>query len=275
MEDGEDGSELMGQLAALMEQLTNSGGMEGIQQELIEAQRADRRRQKNDEDRRIAAAELAAANAPPERVWLDAVKPAISCMPCVDELLLSGEELCPGCRREGRHGGGLPLEVSLAVLYQAAEMNRTGAISRIHETGVDVDTVSPHSDENRTALMVAASSGSYDACRELIRRGASARAVDAEGLNPLLHACWGRSPGCVKELLESAGADPDKTDFCDEGRRTGRGCGDENDWDALGKAKARGGRVEIIDAIEGALRVVANTTGASGDDDEYDPDELD
>ena len=275
MEDGEDGSELMGQLAALMEQLTNSGGMEGIKQELIEAQRADRRRQKNDEDRRIAAAELAAANAPPERVWLDAVKPAISCMPCVDELLLSGEELCPGCRREGRHGGGLPLEVSLAVLYQAAEMNRTGAISRIHETGVDVDTVSPHSDENRTALMVAASSGSYDACRELIRRGASARAVDAEGLNPLLHACWGRSPGCVKELLESAGADPDKTDFCDEGRRTGRGCGDENDWDALGKAKARGGRVEIIDAIEGALRVVANTTGASGDDDEYDPDELD
>jgi hypothetical protein len=216
MEDGEDGSELMGQLAALMEQLTNSGGMEGIPEELIEAQRADRRRQKNDEDRRIAAAELAAANAPPERVWLDAVKPAISCMPCVDELLLSGEELCPGCRREGRHGGGLPLEVSLAVLYQAAEMNRKGAISRIHETGVDVDTVSPHSDENRTALMVAASSGSYDACRELIRRGASARAVDAEGLNPLLHACWGRSPGCVKELLESAGADPDEADLCDE-----------------------------------------------------------
>ena len=35
MEDGEDGSELMGQLAALMEQLTNSGGMEGIPQELI------------------------------------------------------------------------------------------------------------------------------------------------------------------------------------------------------------------------------------------------
>jgi hypothetical protein len=33
--------------------------------------------------------------------------------------------------------------------------------------------------------------------------------------------------------------------------------------------------VEIIDAIEGALRVVANTTGASGDDDAYDPDELD
>lgn len=112
MEDGEDGSELMDQLAALMEQLTNSGGMEGIPQELIEAQRADRRRQKENEDRRIAAAELAAANAPPERVWLDAVKPAISCMPCVDELLLSGEELCPGCRREGRHGGGLPLEVS-------------------------------------------------------------------------------------------------------------------------------------------------------------------
>ena len=206
MEDGEDGSELMGQLAALMEQLTNSGGMEGIPQELIEAQRADRRRQKENKDRRIAAAELAAANAPPERVWLDAVKPAISCMPCVDELLLSGEELCPGCRREGRHGGGLPLEVSLAVLYQAAEMNRTGAISRIHETGVDVDTVSPHSDENRTALMVAASSGSYDACRELIRLGASASTVDDHGLNPLLHACWGRSPGCVKELLESAGA---------------------------------------------------------------------
>ena len=67
MEDGEDGSELMGQLAALMEQLTNSGGMEGIPQELIEAQRADRRRQKENEDRRIAAAELAAANAPPER----------------------------------------------------------------------------------------------------------------------------------------------------------------------------------------------------------------
>ena len=177
MEDGEDGSELMGQLAALMEQLTNSGGMEGIPQELIEAQRADRRRQKENEDRRIADAELAAANAPPERVWLDAVKPAISCMPCIDELLLSGEELCPGCRREGRHGGGLPLEVSLAVLCQAAEMNRTGAISRILETGVDVDTVSPHSDENRTALMVAASSGSYDACRELIRLRASARAV--------------------------------------------------------------------------------------------------
>ena len=95
-------------------------------------------------------------------------------------------------------------------------MNRKGAISRIHETGVDVDTVSPHSDENRTALMVAASSGSYDACRELIRRGASARAVDAEGLNPLLHACWGRSPGCVKELLESAGANPDEADLCDE-----------------------------------------------------------
>ena len=294
MEDGEDGSELMGQLAALMEQLTNSGGMEGIPQELIEAQRADRRRQKNDEDRRIAAAELAAANAPPERVWLDAVKPAISCMPCVDELLLSGEELCPGCRREGRYGGGLPLEVSLAVLYQAAEMNRTGAISRILETGVDVDTVSPHSDENRTALMVAASSGSYDACRELIRLGASASTVDDHGLNPLLHACWGRSPGCVKELLESAGADPDEADLFDEtpamvAARVGdveslkllilHGCNltlrDENDWDALGKAKARGGRVEIIDAIEGALRVVANTTGASGDDDAYDPDELD
>ena len=50
MEDGEDGSELMDQLAALMEQLTNSGGMEGIPQELIEAQRADRRRQKENED---------------------------------------------------------------------------------------------------------------------------------------------------------------------------------------------------------------------------------
>ena len=37
MEAGEDGSELIGQLAALMEQLTEGGGLEGIPQELVEA----------------------------------------------------------------------------------------------------------------------------------------------------------------------------------------------------------------------------------------------
>ena len=68
MEAGEDGSELIGQLAALMEQLTEGGGLEGIPQELVEAQRADRRRQKEIEDRRVAEAASAAANAPPERV---------------------------------------------------------------------------------------------------------------------------------------------------------------------------------------------------------------
>ena len=75
--------------------------------------------------------------------------------------------------------------------------------------------------------------------------------MDAEGLTPLLHACWGRSPGCVKQLLESAGADPNQADFCGEtpamvAARLGdvellnllisHGCDlslrDENDWDA-------------------------------------------
>ena len=200
--------------------------------------------------------------------------PSISCLSCIDEMLHTGEDLCSRCRREGRTGGGdAPLVVKVAVLYQAADWNRREAISRILETGVDVDQVSTQDGDGRTALMVAASSGSLDACCELIRRGASARAMDAEGLTPLLHACWGRSPGCVKELLESAGADPNQADFCGEtpamvAARLGdvellnllisHGCDlslrDENDWDALGKAKARGGRAEIIDAIEGALR---------------------
>lgn len=293
MEAGEDGSELIGQLAALMEQLTEGGGLEGIPQELVEAQRADRRRQKEIEDRRVAEAASAAANAPPERVWLDAVMPSISCLSCIDEMLHTGEDLCPRCRREGRTGGGdLPLVVKVAVLYQAADWNRREAISRILETGVDVDQVSAQDGDGRTALMVAASSGSLDACRELIGRGASAHAMDAEGLTPLLHACWGRSPGCVKELLESAGADPNQADFCGEtpvmvAARLGdveslnllisHGCDlslrDENDWDALGKAKARGGRAEIIDAIEGALRAAEEGTG--DEEDAYDPDELD
>ena len=176
-------------------------------------------------------------------------------------------------------------------LVMAAKGGHLDALKLLRRHGANLDATDQY---DRTALMVAASSGSYDACRELIRCGASASAVDAQGLNPLLHACWGRSPGCVKELLESAGADPDEADLFDEtpamvAARVGNveslkllmshGCDltlrDENDWDALGKAKARGGRVEIIDAIEGALRVVANTTGASGDDDAYDPDELD
>lgn len=292
MEAGEDGSELIGQLAALMEQLTKGGGLEGIPQELVEAQRADRRRQKEEEDRRLAEAESAAANAPPERGWLDAVMPSISCMSCIDEILRTGEDLCPRCRREGRTGGGQPLVVKVAVLYQAAELNRREAISRILETGVDVDQVSAQDGDGRTALMIAASSGSLDACRELIRRGASARAVDEGGLTPLLHACWGRSPGCVKQLLESAGADPNQADICGEtpamvaarlgdveslnlliSHRCNLNVRDEHDWDALGKAKARGGRAEIIDAIEGALK--AAEEGTEDEEDAYDPDELD
>jgi len=220
------------------------------------------------------------------------VMPSISCMSCIDEILRTGEDLCPRCRREGRTGGGQPLVVKVAVLYQAAELNRREAISRILETGVDVDQISAQDGDGRTALMIAASSGSLDACRELIRRGASARAVDAEGLTPLLHACWGRSPGCVKQLLESAGADPNQADFCGEtpamvAARLGdveslnllisHGCNlnvrDEHDWDALGKAKARGGRAEIIDAIEGALK--AAEEGTEDEEDAYDPYELD
>ena len=191
--------------------------LEGIPHELVETQRADRRRQKEVEDRRVAEAASAAANAPPERVWLNAVMPSISCLSCIDEMLHTGEDLCSRCRREGRTGGRDPqLVVKVAVLYQLADWNRREAISRILETGVDVDQVSAQDGDGRTALMVAASSGSLDACCELVRRGASAQAMDAEGMTPLLHACWGRSPGCVKELLESAGADPNQADFCGE-----------------------------------------------------------
>ena len=120
MEAGEDGCELIGQLEALMEQLTKGGGLEGIPQELVEAQRADRRRQKETEDQRVAEAASAAANAPPERVWLNAVMPSISCLSCIDEMLHTGEDLCSRCRREGRTGGrDTQLVVKVAVLYEA------------------------------------------------------------------------------------------------------------------------------------------------------------
>ena len=134
MEAGEDGSELIGQLTALMEQLTRGVGLEGIPQELVEAQRADRQRQKEEEDRRVAEAASAAANAPPERVWLDAVLPSISCLSCIDEMLHTGEDLCPRCRREGRTGDG---DLPLVVTARGATDNATRAAKSAPETTAD------------------------------------------------------------------------------------------------------------------------------------------